>query len=39
MPRALYERHTRQAPKPEHPDAQPDDPDDREHARDNRGIP
>jgi hypothetical protein len=39
LPLALHDRHARQAAEAEYPDAEPDDPEKREHARDDRGVP
>jgi hypothetical protein len=36
---ALDDRHPRQAPEAEHPDAEPDDPEGRENAHDDCGVP
>jgi hypothetical protein len=35
----LHERHARQAAEAEHPDGEPDYPQDREDAHDNCGVP
>jgi hypothetical protein len=39
LPLALDDRHARQAAEAEHADAEPDDPEKRENARDDRGVP